>query len=207
MRAVNLLPRDDGRRSRSRKAPNPVVLTAAIGGALVAVGLFLGITMTGGTVDSKRAERDALASELALIPPPPPGLSPAQSGFAGQRTQRAGALASALSRRISWDRVLRRFSLVLPDDVWLTSLSLSSPTPATSPAGAPAAKPGAAPTGFTMVGRTYSYDAVARFLSRLSVVPDLTNVQLQRSSRLEQGGRQVVEFSIAADVRSGSVPS
>jgi Tfp pilus assembly protein PilN len=206
MRAVNLLPRDDGR-SRSRKAPNPVVLTAAIGGTLVVVGLFLGVTMTGGTLASKRAELQGLESELALIPPPAPGLSAAQVGFADQRSQRAGALASALSRRISWDRVLRRFSLVLPDDVWLTSLNLTSPTPATAPAGAAAPKPGAPPTGFTMVGRTYSYDAVARFLSRLAVVPDLTNVQLQRSSRLEQGGREIVEFAIAADVRSGSVPS
>lgn len=206
MRAVNLLPRDDGR-SKQRKAPNPVVLVALIGGVVVAAGLFLGLTMFGGNVGSKRAELQALESELALIPPPPPGLSGAQVGFAGERTQRAGALASALSRRISWDRVLRRFSLVLPDDVWLTSLNLTSPTPATAPAGAPGPKPGAAPTGFAMVGRTYSYDAVARFLSRLAVVPDLTNVQLQRSSRFEQGGRQIVEFAIAADVRSGSVPS
>jgi Tfp pilus assembly protein PilN len=103
--------------------------------------------------------------------------------------------------------VLRRFSLVLPEDVWLTSLNLVSPTPATAAAGAPAPKPGAPPGGFVMAGRTYSYDAVARFLSRLAVVPDLTNVQLQRSSKTRQAGREVVDFSIAADVRTGSVPS
>jgi Tfp pilus assembly protein PilN len=204
MRAVNLLPRDD---ARQRKAPKPVVLVAAIGGAVVLGGLFLGFTMTGGTVDSKRAELDALQSELALIPPAPAGLTPVQTGFADQRTQRAGALASALSRRVAWDRVLRRFSLVLPEDVWLTTLNLVSPTPATAAAGAPVAKPGAPPTGFILTGRTYSYDAVARFLSRLAVVPDLTNVQLQRSSRTKQAGRDVVDFSIAADIRTGSVPS
>ena len=204
MRAVNLLPRDV---SKQRKAPAPVVLVAAIGGTLVLGGLFLGVTMTGGAVDSRRAELAALESELALIPPPAPGLTPAQTGFADQRTQRAGALASALSRRVAWDRVLRRFSLVLPEDVWLTSLNLVSPTPATSAAGAPTPKPGAAPGGFVMAGRTYSYDAVARFLSRLAVVPDLTNVQLQRSSKTRQAGRDVVDFSIAADVRTGSVPS
>jgi Tfp pilus assembly protein PilN len=204
VRAVNLLPRDD---SKQRKAPPPVVLVAAIGGTLVLGGLFLGVTMTGGAVDSKRDELAALESELALIPPPPAGLTPAQTGFADQRTQRAGALASALSRRVAWDRVLRRFSLVLPEDVWLTSLNLVSPTPATAAAGAPAPKPGAPPGGFVMAGRTYSYDAVARFLSRLAVVPDLTNVQLQRSSKTRQAGREVVDFSIAADVRTGSVPS
>jgi hypothetical protein len=207
MKAVNLLPRDDGRGAKSGRSADPLVLVAAIGGIVVAGGLFFGITMTGGTVDYKRTELEGLKGELALIPPPPPGLTAVQTGFAAQRNERAGALASALSRRVSWDRVLRRFSLVLPDDVWLTSLNLTSPTPATAPAGAPGPKPGTPPTGFTMVGRTYSYDAVARFLSRLSVVPDLTNVQLQRSSKLVQQGRQIVEFSIAADVRSGSVPS
>src|SRR5207247_10795231 len=35
---------------------------------------------------------------------------------------------------------------------------------------------------FIMQGRTYSHDGVARLLSRLQVVPDLTNVQLQSST-------------------------
>ena len=104
-------------------------------------------------------------------------------------------------------RFRKALNAVLPEDVWLTSLNLVSPTPATAAAGAPAPKPGSPPSGFVMSGRTYSYDAVARFLSRLAVVPDLTNVQLQRSSKAKQAGREVVDFSIAADVRTGSVPS
>ena len=58
-----------------------------------------------------------------------------------------------------------------------------------------------APTGFTMDCSTYSHDAVARLLSRLSVVPDLTNVQLVNSSAEEVNGQTVVHFSIAADIR------
>ena len=48
------------------------------------------------------------------------------------REQRSLALDSALGKRVAWDRILRRFALVLPDDVWLTSLQgtvpLDSPT-------------------------------------------------------------------------------
>jgi len=37
------------------------------------------------------------------------------------------ALSAALTSRVAWDRVFREFSLVLPDDVWLTTLSAKSP--------------------------------------------------------------------------------
>jgi hypothetical protein len=48
---------------------------------------------------------------------------------------------------------------------------------------------------------------VARLLSRLQVVPDLTNVQLVKSSLLRVGSRDVVEFSIAADLRVAGSPT
>ena len=48
---------------------------------------------------------------------------------------------------------------------------------------------------------TYSQAAVARLLSRLTVVPDLVNVQLQQSTRTKLGSANAVHFTIAADVR------
>ena len=58
-----------------------------------------------------------------------------------------------------------------------------------------------AATGITMDGYTYSQPAVARLLTRLSVVPDLVNVQLQQSTLSKIGATPVVHFTIAADVR------
>jgi hypothetical protein len=60
--------------------------------------------------------------------------------------------------------------------------------------------PGAAPTGFVINGYTYSQDGVARLLSRLVVLPDLHNVQLQTSSLSKVGSQHVVQFAILADV-------
>ena len=54
-----------------------------------------------------------------------------------------------------------------------------------------------------VTGRTYSHDGVARLLSRLQVVPDLINVQLLSSSLSTVAGHDVVEFSIAADIKVG----
>jgi Tfp pilus assembly protein PilN len=55
----------------------------------------------------------------------------------------------------------------------------------------------------TITGYTYSQDSVARLLERLSVVPDLKNVQLQSSASTKVGGQQVYAFTIVSDIRKG----
>ena len=56
-------------------------------------------------------------------------------------------------------------------------------------------------------GYTYSHDAVARLITRLSVIPDLKNVWLVSSSRAELLARSVVTFVIKADVRPAGATS
>jgi hypothetical protein len=58
-----------------------------------------------------------------------------------------------------------------------------------------------------MAGYTYSHDAVARLLTRLSVIPDLNNVWLERSLRTKLVGRPVITFTIKADVRAPGAAS
>jgi Tfp pilus assembly protein PilN len=108
-----------------------------------------------------------------------------------------------MASRVAWDRVFREFSLVLPEDVWLTTLSAKSPI---SPTTNVSVASGGAPSQFIMQGRTYSHDGVARLLSRLQVVADLTNVQLQSSTLSKVNGQDVIEFSIAADIKVAGAP-
>ena len=149
----------------------------------------------------KQAQLDGLQGQIDILPPVPEGPTAIEAGLAGERTARVTALDTALGRRVAWDRVLRELSLVLPDDIWLTSLSARSPASPASAAPAPATAPGAAPTGLTVNGYTYSHESVARLLSRLNVVPDLTNVQLQSSTLAKVGTQSIVQFTILADVR------
>ena len=200
MRAVNLLPRDHGRRRRTRAEQAPL----AVGlGLLVVVTLALSVAflMASSKAGDKQAELDAAQRQLDILPPVPKGPTPVEAGLAGERTARVTALSTALGRRVSWDRVLRELSLVLPDDIWLTSLSARSPASPASAAPVPVKAPGAAPTGLTVNGYTYSHESVARLLSRLFVLPDLTNVQLQSSTLARVGTQSVVQFTILADVR------
>jgi Tfp pilus assembly protein PilN len=199
MRAVNLLPRQQVVQTRER--PNAVVLGAGIGGAAVVLALVAGFLLANRSVDR---QRQALSSARAVLAVTPAHHVSTQtnafrSSILSQREQRSLALAAAIGKRVPWDRVLRRVSLVLPDDVWLTNMTGSVPlqsdatTTTTSPT----------PTGLQLEGSTYTQAGVARLLERLEVLPDLKNVQLQDSERKALGNRTVINFTIAADIRTG----
>ena len=206
MRAVNLLPRDDQTRS-TRKQNVPVLISTAV---IVLVTGLVGLTYLSakGTAESSQSELDGAKAELALLP----SVADINAKDAPRRTlktehdARVTALSSALSRRIAWDRILREISLVLPNDVWLRTMSATSPTPASgaSPAATP---PGLPPTLMTIEGSTYSHDAVARLITRLSVIPDLKNVWLTKSELGVVAGRSIVSFTILADVRQSGATS
>jgi Tfp pilus assembly protein PilN len=196
MRAVNLLPRDQGQRTISKESL-PVVVGGCTGLLVLAV-LGAMFMMGSGKIASQQRKLDDLNRQFQALPPPPPGPTAAQQQLAGEQSARVSALTTALSSRVSWDRVFREFSLILPEDVWLTSLSAKSPiSPATN---ASSTGGSTVPSMFTIQGRTYSHDGVARLLSRLQVVPDLTNVQLISSTRSKVGNQPVVEFTVAADI-------
>jgi Tfp pilus assembly protein PilN len=202
MRAVNLLPRDHKQRT-VRKESLPV-LVGACSGVLIASVLGAMFMMGGGKIAAQQRKLDDLERRYSALPPAPAGPSAAQEQLAGEQSARVSALSTALASRVAWDRVFREFSLVLPDDVWLTTLAAKSPI---SPATNVPTSAGGQPSQFTLTGRTYSHDGVARLLSRLQVVPDLTNVQLLSSSLSKVAGQDVVEFSIAADIRVAGSPS
>jgi Tfp pilus assembly protein PilN len=202
VRAINLLPRDDVRRGRPQKSQWIVLIPVALAVLLAAVlsAMFLSAS---GTAKDKRAELATLQSELAAIPTPDASRVKTQTALAADKQARVTALSGALSRRVAWDRVFRELSLVLPNDVWLATIAAKAPVPSSSAVVPPAAAPGAtvAATGFTLDGFTYSHPAVARLLSRLAVVPDLVNVQLQQSTMQKVGTGTAVHFVIVADVR------
>jgi len=199
MRAINLLPRDDSRRNQKTQWIVLVPVAAAI---LLAALLSVTFLSASGKVKDKQAELQSLNDTLAAIPTPDASKLQSQNALATDKQVRVTALSAALTRRVAWDRIFRELSLVLPDDVWLATLSAHAPVSSSTPvAPAPAAATAVAATQFTLDGYTYSHAAVARLLSRLSVVPDLVNVQLQQSTLTKVGPAKAVHFTIAADVR------
>jgi Tfp pilus assembly protein PilN len=176
MRSVNLLPRDDA--SQGRKLPPPPVLAACGGLVVITAALaVMFLSASGNVARQQRALEDAQATYNAL--PAPAAPSAAQTELPALRTTRVTALASVLAQRVAWDRLLREVSQVVPSDVWL--LNLNAQSPALGAAAAAAATPGTVTQTFTVTGCTYSQDSVARFLARLDVVPDLSDMTLGKS--------------------------
>jgi len=200
VRAINLLPRDDTRRKGQK--PQWVVFVPVILAVLLSALLSMLFLSASGKVKDRKATLASLQAELAAIPTPDASKVQTQNALAADKQTRVRALNTALSRRVVWDRVFRELSLVLPDDVWLSTLAARSPvSPSLAVAPAPVTGTVAA-TEFTLDGYTYSQPAVARLLTRLSVIPDLVNVQLQQSTLTKVGNAPAVHFTIVADVRS-----
>jgi Tfp pilus assembly protein PilN len=197
MRAVNLLPKKETR--ERRKAPNPAALGGVVAAVVVTAVMCVWFLTASAKVSERQAELDNIRSELAATPVPKPR-DTRGDGLQAEKSARLAAVAGALGTRVPWDRVLRQISLVTPEDVWLTSLTASAPATGAGAAAAPAT-PTAGAGAFSINGRTYSHDAVARLLSRLSLVPDLHAVKLEKSTLTRVSGNDIVDFTIAANVR------
>lgn len=203
MRAVNLLP-VEAQPARSFRGSGAAVVGAVAVLAVVVVGLGAAFLSAHSHAVSERQQLADAQLQLAQV-------NAQEQAAAAKATKRAkpivavpavtaeqqprlDALAQALSQRIAWDRVLREFSLVVPSDITVSSLTMSAPG-AHTPAGAT--------TSFSLVGEAYSNDSVARLLSRLALVPDLTGVSLSSSSA--DPGTGQVSFTVKASVK-GAAP-
>jgi hypothetical protein len=219
MKAVNLLPREVTKTKSDR--PSAPLIVGFVTGVFVLVILAAMFFKESATVSHKRTELQAARAELAQVPAPAPPDN-AITTLNGEQANRVTALQSALNSRIAWDRVLREVSLVLPKDVWLSSLTLQAPAappaiPGTT-TGSPPPPPttttpqatAPAPSDFVMNGNAFNHVGVARLMARLALVPDLENVTLNHSTRATgttPGVKPFVEFSVVAGVRSpGGTP-
>jgi type IV pilus assembly protein PilM len=200
-RTVNLLPRESvSKNRRSTLLAVGVPIAAVV--PLVAMGaLYMGAH---GKAVSKQAELDDVQAQIAAIPAPKgPTI---EAGVAGDEAARATAVASVLGGRLAWDVVFRDMARVLPSNVWLKDVSATLPGVGdTGAAAAAVAAPGTAgvaptPTAVVVDGYTYAQPDVARLLARLATLPSLARVTLTSSQRELVGGKDVVHFTIVADL-------
>jgi hypothetical protein len=212
MRAVNLLPREY-QNAKSIRHEDPAVVIGSALGVIVMIALCAAFFVAHGKANVEEARLSKARLELAqlavhkhvtpkpqapsapitpIVPPP---------AVTGQEATWLSAVSTTLSQRIAWDRVLREVSLVVPTDVTLLSLTMTAPV-----AAAAGALPSATPVqGFVIGGSAFSYDSVARLLSRLALVPDLSNVTLTSTGSGAAPGSSAttgdVQFSITAAVK------
>jgi hypothetical protein len=215
MRAVNLLPKDAQAGGKSIRHEDPAVVIGSALGAVVMIALVASFLTAHGKAGAQQKALDAARIQLATLsekrkaeqakikpvkrtePVTPIVPSPA---ITGQEATWLTSVGTVLGQRIAWDRLLREVSLVMPSDVTLSGLTLTAPT-----------GDGAPQQGFSITGSAYSYDSVARLLSRLALVPDLSNVTLANtasaSSTPGSSGATGVSFNISASIKGGAAPA
>lgn len=206
MKAVNLLPREEASRRGSGRL-DPLVLGGTVLLAAVVAGSAGGFLLEHRHAGSEQQQLSAAKAQLAAAQAriqheqqsshARPVLS--VPSVTSQEKPWRDAVASALSNRIAFDRVLEEFERVVPSDVTLTDLTMAAPNP---DATAAATTGTTSPSGdFTLSGTTFSEDSVARLLSRLMLVPDLNSVALSSSTADPQSG--IVTFEIQAQMKGG----
>jgi hypothetical protein len=228
MRAVNLLPKELQTRKSIREEDPAVVVGSALG-VVVMIALGLAFYVEHSAAGKQQARLTSARLELAqlsvkahevkpkstkpkvpitpVVPPPT---------ITGQEATWLSSVETNLSERIAWDRLLREVSLVMPDDVTLTSLTMTAPSTAPVIPGVSTPPATGSATGFSIAGDAFSYDSVARLLSRLTLVPDLSDVMLTSTSAgtASSGGAGAgtgtpsagVQFNISANVKGAPPP-
>jgi Tfp pilus assembly protein PilN len=187
MEAVNLLPAYA--RPAHRWATVGKELQArrvlAVAGAIAACALLVlgGLYVHERSVVNDRQDTlSAVQSELAAEQAKAAPLRAAASASAAK----LGVVKAISDRRVPWENLLRDLARVLPSKVQLQTVQVGVPAPIATPAqGSTGTTSGAAtaPAGFTVSGSASSHDRVALVIDRLSLLPWLSNVTLQSSTR------------------------
>ena len=212
MRAVNLLPRDVVSIGPVG-LPKAVPIVGACAVPAVALGLVIvGVRGAHSVVAEKTRELAALQVQVQKAAKAHAKATPVRpvvdtAALIQARSARLTALEAALAKEIPWDDTMREIARVVPSDVWFTSMSLVSPSPANPSAPTPTSStPGATPTTMTLQGEALGEEGVAALLTRLQLVPSLSNVALGTTAQSSVGAKTVVQFTITGSIAAPVTP-
>jgi Tfp pilus assembly protein PilN len=182
VRPVNLIPQEDRRGGKAplRTGALPYATVAILVLALGAVTLLV---LTGNKIADRKAEVASLQSQVDATQARADQLSP-YTNFADLQQARQETVASLATSRFDWERALHELALVLPDDVWLTSMTASAATdPSSSTSSSTTAVDGVTGPSLDINGCASGHEAVAKFLAALRDVDGVTRVTVLSSDR------------------------
>ena len=181
MRPVNLIPSNERRGDTSVSRTGPIAYLLI--GALVAIlGGVSALVLTGNEISDQRTELTELKDEHASEQARAQRLA-AYTQFRSVRESRTLTVASLADSRFDWERVIREFSLVLPPDVWLSTLKATVNPTVSLEAGADVeGRDAVSGPALEIVGCAPSQQAVARFVAVARDIDGVTRVGLNSSA-------------------------
>ncbi|HWW68113.1 MAG TPA: PilN domain-containing protein [Solirubrobacterales bacterium] len=190
MRPVNLIPSED-RHGEHRPMRSGPVVYIVVGALVAALAGVTALVLTGNQIADRKAEAAQLRQEDSATRASAQRLA-AYSQFQSLKEQRVATVTSLADSRFAWERVMRELSQVLPNYVWLTSLTATdSPKVSVgsgSSGGGSGSSSGAgmrasiAGPALEMSGCATGQDGVAGFVTALKEIDGVTRVGVQSSA-------------------------
>jgi Tfp pilus assembly protein PilN len=200
VRPVNRIPAEE-RRGASRGTSDAPPLK--IYGLLAALGVVflcvLAVVLTGNQINSKTEELAKVKVQEQGVKQVADALRP-YGQFAQMKQGRELQINALASSRFDWERALRQLSRALPSNAWLLNLvGTVNPTVEVDDSGGggdvASLREKAQAPAFAITGCTYSQHAVARMMTRMQNLDDVTEVKLAKSARkddVDTGGGTAV---------------
>jgi Tfp pilus assembly protein PilN len=176
-RRINLVPRSE--RPRTATEVGPLVLFAIIVIAVFAMGF--GYYLLHGTLADREQELARAQQETASLEAQVAALS--QFNRLQSQLDSAKEIVQGIyANRTQVSGVMDAVSLVVPDNAWFASLTLSTADPISAANAGAARTGGAGAVGdnkLAIEGSTYSFEDIAQVLVRFQLVPAISGVNLR----------------------------
>jgi len=190
MKAVNLIPAEErkggGGGGGGRSGGAAYVLLGALA---VLVALLAAMTLSGRSLDDKKAELARVEREAGISESQAAELKQ-YTGFSGMRENRAATVKSIAASRFDWSFVMHELARTVPSNVWLTGI-VGTVTPTVTlkdratTVGVRSAQPVPA---LELTGCTTSQASVARMMTALRQVDGVRRVSLQSALKSDSTG-------------------
>jgi Tfp pilus assembly protein PilN len=188
MRPVNLIPPEERRGQHSPLRTGPIAYIV-LGVLLLALAGVTSLVLTSNEIADRKTEVAQLRREDAAASAKAQRLA-AYTQFRTLREQRVETVRSLADSRFDWERVMREFSLVLPSDVWLTSLTATAAPGVSVGAGSGSGSGSSAGTlrsavpgpALELSGCARGQDGVAGFVTALKDIDGVTRVGVESSA-------------------------
>jgi Tfp pilus assembly protein PilN len=181
VRAVNLIPADVA--GGSRASAGPVLLLGGLAALLALVTLHV---LTGNTITDRKSELASVHRQLAVAQAQADATRPYRE-FAALARARVETVRQLGSARFDWRRAFADLATVIPDDVWLSSLTGTVTTGVSvaggDTGGASSLRSAIPNPAIELSGCTVSHESVVRLVSRLRLLHGVQRVSLVDSSK------------------------
>lgn len=204
-RRINLIPQSE----RSRTTTDFGLLALLAAGIVVVFAVAFGYYLLSNSLNDRKQELVDVQQQTAILEGQLTTLEQYER-LQAQRVSSEEIVRGIYAGRTLLSEVLDGISLVVPENAWFQSVSLTAMAPAVSGSSTAAGPTAVTSTGdntLSIEGDTYSFEDIAQVLVRLQLVPSLSDVTLASAGQPRGGAdpaKQVKGFSIEARIDSPS---